>query len=459
MRYLKIFTLVFFCVQAKNSMAQCGAVISSVPGASGTVLFSATVSNTSTPSTYLWNFGDGTTGSGLTTSHTYSANGTFVATFTLITGSAPTCSLVVFHTVNVTGVQPPCNVLTGLTYVQGNNGQVIFNSTSTMPGVTFYVWNFGGTIITAGPNYTFTFPANGTYTVSVTAGMGSPCANTLTQVVTVNSYCNLNANFVYTQGNNGLVVLTNLSTGTGSNTVYTWNMGNSVTGSGPAFTYVYPNPGTYTITLQAANGTTCVSTATQVITITNTCVANANYSLLPSGTPKVWNAYITNPMNVVAAKWTWGDGTTSNILFTSHQYATAGTYSICLSVTLACGSSATSCNTHFVNKGGSSEMILVNVVDPSTVGLNDLGTEKMNYLLSPNPSKGPFKIDINGLHSSTVDIEITNILGEKISSDKEFVSNQSLQKQLDLSGAPQGIYFIHVTSENKTLTKKILIQE
>ncbi|MES2701320.1 MAG: T9SS type A sorting domain-containing protein [Bacteroidota bacterium] len=74
------------------------------------------------------------------------------------------------------------------------------------------------------------------------------------------------------------------------------------------------------------------------------------------------------------------------------------------------------------------------------------------FTISPNPASGLFKIDL----ASPLKIKaviVTNVLGQKII---ETVP-ASLQCSIDLSGYPDGIYFVHLVSSDVTHTKKLSI--
>ena len=87
-----------------------------------------------------------------------------------------------------------------------------------------------------------------------------------------------------------------------------------------------------------------------------------------------------------------------------------------------------------------------------TAGMND--NVKTQYIILPNPSAGLFSVISNG---ATLNIEIMNILGEKVYSSQTSNNNT----EIDLSGEKKGVYFIRLsTKDNKTVaTEKIILAD
>ena len=133
---------------------------------------------------YTWNFGDGQTGSGATTSHTYASAGTYQVTLTVSCGGH--CTSQITHPVVVSG--PPTANFTYTTVCQGNPTQ--FTSTaSTSPGnpITNYQWNFGDGQTGQGQTVSHTYASAGTYQVTHTVQTSGSCSDSRTQSVPVNA--------------------------------------------------------------------------------------------------------------------------------------------------------------------------------------------------------------------------------------------------------------------------------
>lgn len=74
-----------------------------------------------------------------------------------------------------------------------------------------------------------------------------------------------------------------------------------------------------------------------------------------------------------------------------------------------------------------------------------------NFQIFPNPSQGIFTINVD-LDKGFDKMEVSNIIGETIYKN-EIHGNESI---LNLSGFPQGVYFIRIFSKENTLYKKVI---
>ena len=129
---------------------------------------------------YQWDFGDGQTGSGQTTTHTYAQAGNYQVTLTVGTaGGACTDDITLPVTVNA---QPTSN-FTYTSVCRGNPTQ--FTSTATGQGITSYQWNFGDGQTGTGQNVTHTYAQAGDYQVTLTVNTNGNCSDQKTQTVPV----------------------------------------------------------------------------------------------------------------------------------------------------------------------------------------------------------------------------------------------------------------------------------
>lgn len=92
--------------------------------------------------------------------------------------------------------------------------------------------------------------------------------------------------------------------------------------------------------------------------------------------------------------------------------------------------------------------IQVNVVKLSTSSF---------FEIYPNPSRGLFQISYLSDEKENIEFNIFNVRGEKLYSERVSKTNDSLEREIDLSKEAAGIYFLEVTSNEKREVKKIVL--
>jgi len=142
---------------------------------------------------FQWDFGDGTTGSGQTTSHAYANNGTFTVLLTVTDDAGRTA--VATQSVTVGNGNPTAD-FTFNPSAPRSGQQVTFDASGTQPApgrsITSFSWSFGdggsGTGQTV--THTFTLPpgstAAQTFNVLLTVTDSAGRTNSVTKAVTVN---------------------------------------------------------------------------------------------------------------------------------------------------------------------------------------------------------------------------------------------------------------------------------
>jgi len=152
----------------KNPIADAGPPITAMVGDS--VSFDGSASNDAdgTIASYTWDFGDGSTGSGVTTTHTYNVVGTYTVTLTVKDNLGATASDTTTATIKAN--QPPeahagssRNIFVG--HIVTFNGYLSNDPDGT---IVSYVWDFGDGLSASGSLVQHTYSAKGTYTVTLT---------------------------------------------------------------------------------------------------------------------------------------------------------------------------------------------------------------------------------------------------------------------------------------------------
>ena len=206
-------------------------------------------------STYEWDFGDGTTGSGENVSHTYAEPGTYSVTHHVSTRA---CEGQV--TLPVVVVAAPVASFTATTVCQGEATQ--FTSTSTGDQISGFQWNFGDGQTGTGETVSHTYTQAGNFQVTLTAeGSGGTCSGTITQSVTVYAMPApvATANPYSVQYSEASTITVN--PGAEGNFTYHWEPADMVTDPNSQTTQTVPltESQTYTVTVTNTQGG-CTST-------------------------------------------------------------------------------------------------------------------------------------------------------------------------------------------------------
>ena len=216
----------------------------------------ATTSDDQQIITYDWDFGDGTTGNGENTSHTYAQPGTYSVTHHVNTRA---CEGQATQTVTV--VAAPVASFTATTVCQGDATQ--FTSTSTGDHISGYQWNFGDGQTGTGQTVNHTYTQAGNFQVTLTTeGSGGTCSGNTTQSVTVYAMPApvATANPYSVQFAQASTITVN--PGAEGNFTYHWEPANMVTNPNSQTTQTVPltESQLYTVTVTNTQGG-CTSTA------------------------------------------------------------------------------------------------------------------------------------------------------------------------------------------------------
>lgn len=455
----KLFTFFVFCLSVlPTSAQQCAANFTYTVNAAGNVVFSNTSTFSGTTQVYYWDFGDYQMSNQVNPSHTYAGNGVYVVTLNLY-DSIPSSSCFSTISQTITISNTACLLTAYTTTYLSSGGTVYFNdqSSGTIP-LTSYTLDYGDNS-SSNSIVAHTYTSAGLYTVTLTEENLPPsCVSIYTTVINVSIMnCSLTANFNYSL-NAGIVTFTNTTVGASASAFYQWNFGNSNSSNlqnpGPE-NYLYN--GTYTVTLSVSDSVNfwCSSTITKTIAITNaSCYANSSFFLQKDSTQMptiVWNAYPNFSTNVVSAIWIWGDNTSSNALYPTHTYSAAGIYNVCLTVSVSCGNTSTTCVNSNIFRGSESlAMAVIHVIDP-TAGVKKNALQESASVVFPNPNGGTFFFKNEGeFEKATILDQTGNVLMKR----DDILNNKEIKIETDLQS---GMYFIRLDSKNTSLTKKIVI--
>jgi PKD repeat protein len=288
---------------------------------------------------FSWNFGDGTspvTGT-LTPTHVYAVDGQYTVTLTVTDSLGRTGTYTTGAT--VTNVAP--TVSAGGPYAGTTGVAVAFSGTGSVPDATdvlTYTWSFGDGTTATGQNVSHVYATGGTFTVDLTVSDGDGGTTSASTTATVVSPPVANAGPAQSGSEGTSVTFAGTATGGTGALSYSWNFGDGtadVTGTlTPSHTYV--SAGQYTVSLTVTDSTGVTDQASTTATVTDVA-ATVNAGGPYSGTTGVAVAFAgsatsPDPTDTLRYVWHFGDGSTAFGRNVSHVYATAGNYTVTLTV-------------------------------------------------------------------------------------------------------------------------------
>lgn len=237
----------------------------SAPKENETIHFNASTSKDidGTITAYFWDFGDGTTGTGMTSSHSYSHKGTYTVVLRVTDNDGNTGNTSKTVTVS-TGTSPTATFQFSPTNPYTTT-DVYFNasgSTDADGTIVNFGWDFGDGSTGSGERTSHRYTRAGRYKVILTVTDNDGNKTNGTADIDVTSALPPTADFLFNL-NPGLAVSFNASASSATNGTivsYSWDFGDATqeTTSNPTINHIYISVGSYLVVLTVtdSNGNT-----------------------------------------------------------------------------------------------------------------------------------------------------------------------------------------------------------
>ena len=332
------------------------------------ILFDATLSvdPDGTIVSYAWDFGDGTTGTGVTLHHTYSRGGavTVILTVTDDRGGSHTAA----RQISVSSATDPTAILAVSPTSAAVGEQVSVNASGSQAAagrqIVRYSWTFGDGGSASGALATHTYSAPATYTIVLTVTDDLGNTGTATTSILIGAPLMPSASFVTSPSSPSArqVVQFDASTSTPPTgrviTSYRWAFGDGATASGRVVQHSYDRARTYTAVLTVTDSAGQTDVATRQVTVGGTA-ATASFTISTSAgslsITVVVNATASSPSpeaTITSYAWNFGDSTALETVSSathSHTYTSTGSFLVTLTITDSNARTATSTGTVTVN--------------------------------------------------------------------------------------------------------------
>jgi YVTN family beta-propeller protein len=346
------------------------------------VNFTAAVTGGVGPYQYLWKFGDGTPGSGITAQHLYNSTGMYNVTLTVVDAYGNYGQDNVTVAVHTVSLHPTINAS------PPSGGAPLFvNFTAGVTGGTGpyqYSWKFGDGTLGSGESVQHSYASTGTYNVTLTVidPYGDTGQTYATVVVyTVPLYPTISA--IPLTGAAPLHVSFSASVAGGTSPYqYSWKFGDGAIGSGEEAEHTYNSTGSFNVTLAVSDSNGDYGLAYTTIVVYPVPL-HPTISAAPltgeAPLPVSFTASVQSGMAPYLFSWAFGDDSVGTGAAVQHTYASMGTYDVALSVS---------------DGNGDFGQANTTVVVYETPTGNESGNA-LELSISATPATGPAPLDVN----------------------------------------------------------------
>ncbi|MEI7595494.1 MAG: PKD domain-containing protein [Bacteroidota bacterium] len=349
--FLSIITFFLFAFNTTQAQAPVANFKANNTKGCGFTVISFTDLSTNTPTSWLWNFGDGSaTSIQKNPTHAYLTPGIFNVTLTATNGSGTNTitknSFIVIYALPSANFS--ANILNGCT-----PANILFTNQTTIGSapISSQQWDFGdgSSAITYNASHIYNTP--GVFQVSLLVSDTNGCTNKAVK----NNYITINqspsASFTATPTAScappQLTNFTNTSTGTGLTYQWQFGDGNTSTALNPSNNYVISGNFNPSLIVLSSNG--CSDTSTLNIPIQVGTYGSKFTATPTNGCRPLAVQFTDTTIGATSWKWIFGDGTTSNVQNPSHVYNNSGFYTVTLITSNSIGCIDTLVKNNYIN--------------------------------------------------------------------------------------------------------------
>ncbi|RWZ59707.1 PKD domain-containing protein [Labedella populi] len=216
----------------------------------------------------MWDFGDGTTGTGSTITHSYAEGGTYTVSLLVTDNRGGTATTTREVAVAAPNTAPTASFTATVDDLAGSFDA---SASSDADGtIASYAWNFGDGETATGATTTHTYGSAGDYLVTLTVTDNRGGTATTTRIVSATVPANQNPTASFTASGSGLTVSVDGSASNdpdGTIASYAWDFGDEGTATGATANHTYAAAGDYTVTLTVTDDTGATAQTTKSVTV------------------------------------------------------------------------------------------------------------------------------------------------------------------------------------------------
>lgn len=333
----------------------------------------------SSSTSYNWNFGDNSTSTQTSPSHTYNNVGNY--TVTMVATDLSSCNKTDTATSTIAVVNDSIKVgFTFQEFIRTCDSLVIIFRSASVNAATHF-WDFGDGTTSTLANPTHAYTTADTFTVTYTAANPKVCNQPDTVTETFVLLPEVTALF---DPNNGCVTYEYFVENLGQNVVSSyWELSTGETSTDISPLFVFDNVGSFNLTLTNYNPNSCNDSASYSATFNVYLPPTAYFETDTSAYQVFYPIQFDNQSSSGFSSWAFGDGDSSTNRNPIHEYADTGYITPCLTITDNNQCTDTYCK--------ELEIYFIGVVDvpnafsPNNDGMNDVlyvrgfGVESMEF--------------------------------------------------------------------------------
>jgi len=295
--------------------------------------------------TFVWEFGDGTKGKGIRTTHEFPSPGLFETTL-MVTDDAGQVYNSVLKTIPVRINQKPV-ASAGNNVVAAPGVDIEFDasqSTDADGQIIRYFWDFGDGYKLQGKVVSHAYNKPDVYVAELRVEDDSenPCnSNTDQREIQINArpVVEIGKNRIASPNQTIEFDANNSKDSDGRIVSFVWDMGDETKLSGQQITHAYQKPGTYTVHLLITDNSNVQNSTNEdslSVFVNDHPVANAGKDFHVSALETIHfdgRKSYDNDGNIILYEWDFGDGEKANGKQVKHAYRQPGKYTVQLTVT------------------------------------------------------------------------------------------------------------------------------
>lgn len=174
----------------------------------------------------------------------------------------------------------------------------------------------------------------------------------------------------------------------------------------------------------------------------------------------IWNSSYGGTGSYTYA-WDFGDGSTSNDPWPTHDYEDFGPYLLCLTITDGAGCTSTYCDTLAVDENGlfrdrTAGFSVRVMAGEAPTGMDESTTRGSELSLWPNPASDRVSITFDKATSGAVSIRVIDVDGRVVAEEQRSIAGGNVRIDLATDSWPTGVYLVRIQSGEALLTGQLV---